>query len=546
MKALLKSTFGIVAAVMLLFAVMAAFVARNTSALMVEEAERTLGSVVSATTMRINVLMAGVETAVANQRWVVEEHLREPDYMYRITHRLVEDNEFIVGSAIAFEPDCFPDRGETYSPYSCADLSGAIRDFPLPYDYRDCKCEWYHEPKTLRRAHWCEPYYDEGGGEVLMCTYSMPLTNAQGKVYAVITSDISLAELQRYVAALRPYPDSYAVMTSGKGSPLVSPPVAADDGVETISIREQANNGWTVEVVCPVEKLLGGARQLVWRIVLFSLLGLVLIFLLAWFFSSRLQRSAALRERMEGELNAAHRIQADILPKDFPAFVYALLKPAREVGGDLYDFVRLGEKLYFIIGDASGKGVPAALFSFMAGTVFRMACGMGLGPGEILARINAALAHNNEMCMFVTAFVGALDLKTGELEFGCAGHNPPVVVWPDGRAEFLAVRRGPPTGAMPGVAFRLQRTTLEPGAKLVAYTDGVTEAEQAGHAQYGEARLIEFARACAKLGERETVCALLAEVEGFAAGAEQSDDITIMAIGMPGRSPDETTRGAAG
>lgn len=157
----------------------------------------------------------------------------------------------------------------------------------------------------------------------------------------------------------------------------------------------------------------------------------------------------------------------------------ATLNSAREVGGDLYDFLRKGSRLYFIIGDASGKGVPAALFSFVAGTVFRMSCRMDLNPGEIIERINEALVRNNATSMFVTVFVGVLDLGTGELSYGCAGHNPPVIIPPD-----------------------------------------------------GQARLLHFAEGCAEASVSDTAVGLLKAVDEFVDGAEQSDDIAILAIGL--------------
>ena len=537
MKAFLKSTFGLVIAVMALFAVIAVFVVTNTSNLMVAEATKTVRSVAKNTTGQIDQLMRGVETAVANQKWIIGEKLKDPDYMYRITRELVENNKYIVGSTVAFKSRYYPAKGHFYAPYTCIDTDGSFKCFQLGTTDNDYFTQgWYAEPMKLHKAIWSEPYFDEGGAKILMSTYSMPIEDTSTNVCAIFTADLSLEQLTEEVKAICPITNSYAVLRSAEGTEIVHPPenrtINNGDG-KSITICDQANNGWTVEIVCPIEEILRGSHQLMVRIGIFSVLGLGLIFFLSWFYTSRLQRAAAARERMEGELNTARNIQSDILPKDFPSNVHAVLRPAREVGGDLYDFVRQGDKLYFIIGDASGKGVPAALFSFMAGTVFRMACAMKLNPGEIVGRINAALAHNNEMCMFVTAFVGALDLKTGALEFGCAGHNPPVIIHPDGKADFLKVKRGPPTGAMSGIFFDLQTAQVEKGSKIVVYTDGVTEAERADHSQYGEDRLLSFASACAKFGVADTTKGLLAAVDCFVNGAEQSDDITIMTIGMP-------------
>ena len=537
MKTLLKSTFGIVTAVMVLFAVIALAVTRNTSSLMVEEATKTVRSIAKNTKGEIDRLMTGVETAVANQKWIIGERLRDPDYMYRITRELVENNRYIVGSAVAFTSGYYPSRGHFFSPYTCVDADGSLKCFQLGTEQNDYFTQgWYTEPMKLRRPIWSEPYFDAGGAKILMSTYSMPIEDSSTNICAIFTADLSLQELTERVAAICPITNSYAVMRTAQGAELVHPPahrtINNGDG-RSITICDQANNGWTVEIVCPIEEILRGSRQLMVRIGVFSVLGLGLIFLLSWFYTSRLQRDAALRERIEGELHTARKIQSDFLPKDFPSNVHAILRPAREVGGDLYDFVRHGDRLYFIIGDASGKGVPAALFSFMAGTVFRMACGLNLPVDEIVRRINEALVHNNEMSMFVTAYVGALDLVTGRLEACCAGHNAPVLVRPDGMVEFLPVKRRPPTGVMSGVAYAVQTTQVTPGSKLVIYTDGVTEAERADHAQFGEDRLLGFASTCAGSDVRTTASGLLRAVDGFVGDTEQSDDITIMAIGMP-------------
>ena len=537
MKSYLKSAFGNVTAVMALFAIIAVVVVRNTSDLMVEEARMRVQSIAKNTTTEIDRLMTGVETAVANQRWVIEEKLANPDYMYKITRELVANNSAIVGSTVAFRSKYYPDKGHFFAPYTCEDGMGGYKDFQLGTEQNDYFAQsWFVEPMKSGRPTWSEPYYDEGGGRVWMSTYSMPVRDGRMNLCAIFTADLSLQHLTETVKAICPIPNSYAVMRTASGAVLVRPPRdrrLGNGNGETITICEQAKNGWTVEIVCPIEEILRGSRQLMMRIGVFSVVGLSLIFLISWFYSSRLQRAAALRERMAGELSTARKIQADILPKDFPGNVYALLRPAREVGGDLYDFVRRGDKLYFIIGDASGKGVPAALIAFMAETVFRLGCSLELGLGEIVGRINEALVRNNEMSMFVTVFAGVLDVKSGGLEFCCAGHNAPIVIRPDGSADFLPVKRRPPTGVMPEVSYEPQTAQVEPGSKILVYTDGVTEAERANHAQYGNGRLLAYASSCAKHTVEETAKGLLASVDDYVAGAEQSDDITVLAIGLP-------------
>ena len=539
MKALLKSAFGSVAAVVLFFGVVTFFAVRSSKDMIVSQAEEAVRNLVKVTTGKIDRLMSDVETAVASQKWIIGEKLDEPDYMYKITRELVENNEYIYGSTVAFKPNHYKDKGHFFSPYTCRDEDGSLKCFQLGTKENDYFTQsWYVEPLKKRAPTWSEPYFDIGGGRVWMSTYSVPIWDSSTNICAIFTADLSLQQLMDYVSKIRPYENSYVIMKAGDkvlvGEKEEAAKRAGDYVGKVLNIENRADNGWSVEIGCPIEEIMRGPQQVVNRIIIFSALGLCLILGLTVFYNSRLQKSTMMRERMEGELNTARNIQSGVLPKDFPENVYAVLRPAREVGGDLYDFVKRGDRLYFIIGDASGKGVPAALFSFMAGTVFRMCCSMDLDPGEICGRINAALSHNNEMSMFVTAFVGALDLKTGELQFGCAGHNPPVIITSDGKAEFLAVRRGPPTGAVDGIYFPCQTAQIPRGAKIIVYTDGITEAERANHAQYGEERLLGFASACGPRDVRVTTQGLLSSVDCFADGAEQSDDITILTVGFKG------------
>ena len=537
MKALLKSAFGSVIAVVLFFAAVSFFSVRSSKKMIVTQAEEAVKNLVKTTTGKIDRLMSDVETAVASQKWIIGEKLGDPDYMYKITRELVENSPYIVGSTVAFEPGHYQSKGHFYAPYTCQEPDGSLKCFQLGNKDNDYFTQsWYADALKARKAIWSEPYFDEGGAKIMMSTYSMPIWDSATNICAIFTADLSLEQLMDYVAKIRPYENSYVIMKAGEKI-LVgeAEEQAKRSGAyvgKVLNIEDRADNGWTVEIGCPIEEIMRGPQKIINRITVFSALGLCLILGISVFYTSRLQKSTAMRERMAGELNTAKNIQSDILPQDFPENVYALLRPAREVGGDLYDFVKQGDTLYFVIGDASGKGVPAALFSFMAGTVFRMCCAMKLDPGEICGRINEALAHNNEMSMFVTAFVGALDTKTGELQFGCAGHNPPAIVTPDGKASFLTVRRGPPTGAMSGIRYQLQTVQIPSGAKIVVYTDGITEAERVNHAQYGEGRLLEFVATCGARDVRSTTQGLLSSVDCFVDGAEQSDDITIMTIGM--------------
>ena len=305
MKALHRSAFGIFAAVIVLFAALAVFVARRTSVMMTAEAERTVKSVVKETTARINQQLLAVETVTRNFAWVIGEHLEDPDCMYRITRKLVENNECIVGSAVAFAPDFYKEKGRLYAPYSCVSTNGQVESFLLPYDYS--VQEWYRVAKESGRARWCEPYFDEGGGGVMMCTFSVPLTNETGQVYAVLTADVSLSGMAEYISSICPYPQSYAVMTSSAGKYLVEPPQGRtlERDESAIAIREKADNGWVVAIVCPMENILKESRRLVAFVVLFAVIGLLIIIPISWTHITRLQRESVVREWVANKLETA-------------------------------------------------------------------------------------------------------------------------------------------------------------------------------------------------------------------------------------------------
>lgn len=248
------------------------------------------------------------------------------------------------------------------------------------------------------------------------------------------------------------------------------------------------------------------------------------------------------RERIGAELSVAFRIQSDILPAVFPAFpdrkdfdIYASMAPAREVGGDFYDFFLIDEsRLGLVIADVSGKGVPAALFMMIARTLIRNHVQSGEEPADALTAVNEQLCENNKENMFVTAWLGVLDLSSGQLKFANAGHNPPLFKHGDGEYEYMRVRAGLVLAGMEGIRYRQSSVQLSRGDRIFLYTDGVTEAESQNHIFYGEERLCDVLRGLTESAPEETVAAVDADVRRFAEGAEQVDDITMMCLEYTG------------
>ena len=239
-------------------------------------------------------------------------------------------------------------------------------------------------------------------------------------------------------------------------------------------------------------------------------------------------------ERMESELNVARNIQMGILKSDFPERLHALMVPAKEVGGDLYDFSVKNSKLYFAIGDVSGKGVPASLMMVVTRAVLRFIEDMNMPLDVSLERINDGVAESNSNDMFVTLFVARIDLVTGLMEFCNAGHNPIVIIPPDADPYFLNAKPNIAVGLFPSFKYEAESVALKPGTRIVAYTDGVTEAERADKSQFGNDRLLAWAtdpktRSFAT-SNSDVVKSLYDSVNAFANGNPPNDDVTIMSI----------------
>ncbi len=248
------------------------------------------------------------------------------------------------------------------------------------------------------------------------------------------------------------------------------------------------------------------------------------------------------RERMESELKIAHDIQMGILPKKFPPYpertefdIYATIKPAREIGGDFYDFFFVDdEHLCFVIADVSGKGIPAALFMALTKTLLKAKATMGLATDKIISRVNEDLCIGNDMSMFVTVFCGILNVKTGEVQYTNGGHNPPLLIKGSGDVAYLEKSGELLVGAMEEAQYTARTITFGPGDSLFLYTDGVTEAMNERNELFSEERLQKELSECQDKNVDHMVSEVMQKIEGFTGSAPQSDDITMMMITYKG------------
>lgn len=502
------------------------------------------------------------EAAVRNSVWIAQWCLNVPDSLIRVAQRVVEDNPVVVGSTVAVVPGYLKDH-PLFSPYVCEGPDGLEFKTLATEEYDYPSQEWFVKPLELQEGYWSEPYVDEGGGNILMTTYSLPIRDQEGEIAAILTADISLEWLTQMVGNIQVYPHAYSMILSREGQVVVSPVDNEDSehiarevikaNLQTggadgeFSVRKRAlsnlvfytsieNTGWIMSIVIPESVIYAGIRRIALMVSLLQVLGIMMIILIisSVFKNQReINEINAQKDRMEGELQVASNIQMSMVPKIFPPFpnrddldMSAFLVPAKEVGGDLYDFFIRDEKLHFCIGDVSGKGVPASLLMAVTRTQYRTLATHYDSPSRIVTSINDGMTDMNDNNMFVTFFCGILDLETGLLKYCNAGHNAPYILT-DAIRE-LDVKPNLPLGIMDGMVFEEQEVMMRYDDALFLYTDGLNEAENINHDQFGD----EGIRAV--LHTRRDADGHLKAMEkaviDFRGEADQSDDLTMLFI----------------
>ena len=269
---------------------------------------------------------------------------------------------------------------------------------------------------------------------------------------------------------------------------------------------------------------------------LMALLGIGVLALMLYHYArsdAKLREASQEQARINGELSAARSIQKEMLPKAFQDNIFGLLEPAREVGGDLFDFYRRDGKLFFCVGDVSGKGVPSAMLMSVIHSLFRVVSEKEESPSRILTVLNTQACRDNDTNMFVTFFVGCLDLYTGKFRYSNAGHDKPFLL--SGNVSVLPSKANLPLGVFPDTVYEEEFIELTPGSSIFLYTDGLTEAKNTQRKPFGKSRLEDALRLSlsSSLSPEQTVLTLRESVHEFIGGAPQSDDLTMLLIHYP-------------
>ena len=515
------------------------------------------------------------EAAVRNSIWVAQWCLENPDSLARIPQRVVSENPVVVGSTMALVPG-YSVKDSLFAPYAARDLeTGEIRMLSLAteeYDYPSQ--EWFTKPLELNDSYWSEPYFDENGGEMLMTTFSMPVKGSNGEVAAILTADISLDWLTELVGNIKVYPNAFNLVVSRSGQIMVCPvetlvmrttvdqfamesedyealnqvnramlsgrsgeiPVRYKGQTSHVYFSPVERTGWSLSIVLPEKELYSGVRQIGMIVKLLQLLGLAMLIVILRVATKNQAKYHSMneqKERMENELHIAREIQMAMIPKTFPPFperkdldLAASIIPAKEVGGDLYDFFIRDEKLFFCIGDVSGKGIPASLVMAVTRSLFRAMSAHEDSPAKIVASMNNSMSEANESCIFVTFFCGVLDLKAGQLHYCNAGHNPPMIL--TDAIRMLPVEPNVPLGILKEMVFIEQEMPFHYDDALFLYTDGLSEAENASQEQFGEARIEKALHG--KKHSEEHLENIQQRVSLFVGEAPQSDDLTMLFV----------------
>ena len=494
------------------------------------------------------------ETTMKENLWDIRRSIARPDSVSAALVRLIDDNPHVDGGCLAFVPYYYPSKGRIFEPYA-QKSDGAIVLSQIADEKHD-----YTQNKAFRQVLqtqcpvWSDPYY-YGPDSLGFTTYSYPIRDREGRLAAVCGLDMDLSWLGDTLNARQPYRTSFALLLTEEGELVAAPSEDRIPEADVLKVVDVVNGVlpesslpdlyirttklkkdpyWVLVQVHRKDEVLARMRRMRLNQMLFILLGLsILAFMINRYARNEKKLRVASEEqaRINGELAAARSIQQQMVPETFPPFVYGSLEPAKEVGGDIYDFFIRDGKLFFCIGDVTGKGVPSAILMSVAHSLFRMVARKEESPSLILEALNHEICSGNESNMFLTFFVGCLDLYSGVLTFGNAGHDKPFLI-SDG-FSLLQTKANLPLGVFPDTRFEEQSCVLSPGAILLLYTDGLTEAKNPGRQQFGRdgvAKVLEGFLAGGGDSLETLVTSLSEAAHNFAGEAPQSDDLTLLAV----------------
>ncbi|MFC1580571.1 SpoIIE family protein phosphatase [Thermodesulfobacteriota bacterium] len=636
-----KLTLLILSSMTVIFAVIFVYNFYKSSNILKEKIEENAKYLTLAKTNQIDTVLNSIEKIPEYVAFSLESFEYERSQIIELARNVVKNNPDIYGAGIAFAPYAYADQRKRFAPYCFWKSPGELDVMEVPYDY--FSWDWFQIPKELNRPVWSEPYFDEGAGNIIMATYSVPFyRNVKGgrQFMGVVTADISLERLQKIVESIQIEETGYGFLISKNGTFITHPVEELIMNQTIFSLAEEKkdrgkmtelesemmrklgrkmirglsdyetsfksvkthkecwlfyhpipSNSWSLGVLFPRDELLADIKFLKYFVLFLGISGFLVIYIvirliaetitrplralskatedigvgnldaelpviksqdevgrLSTSFASmqrslkeyieELKETTAAKERIESELKVARDIQMGILHKIFPPFpdredfdIFATIEPAKEVGGDLYDFFFLDDDhLCFAVGDVSGKGVPAALFMAVSKTLIMTKATQGLTSEAVLTRVNEDLSLDNPSMMFVTLFLGILNIRTGELEYCNGGHNPPYILRKNGDVELIEMTGGMALGIIEDFFYQSKKVQIEDGDAIFLFTDGVTEATNTDEELFSEERLEKDLAELYEKPIHELINEVMVRIKAFAQGMPQADDITMMVL----------------
>lgn len=503
--------------------------------------------------------------------------------VFDILNTFLDANPHICGVAIGFEPFLYKEtKGEYGFAAYVTNVSGKNENISLGeiHDFREK--EWYKQAAAQNKPYWSKAFRETLKGKVVTC-FSLPLHGLGNRLIGVLAIDIDTEVFRKECLKISPFPNAEVALVDHEFNLVAHPDTTnilqnvadvveyknytADDSMKANMLDHKSGsfvvnkgeleslfffapikrNGWTVSIECPKDDVYAGVERMKRDTTFIAVLCIIFMVICFIFLFRRFQKMNMVKAGMESELKIASGIQMGMIPKLYPAFpdrddldVCGFLKPAKDVGGDLYDYFIRDEKLFFCVGDVSGKGVPASLFMTVIRSLFRNNSLHVNDPAEIVSSLNTALSEGNVHNMFCTLFTGVLDLRTGHLDYCNAGHNAPIVRRiKDGKPNvyYTKPQINLAVGVFEGFPYVKEETQLMPGEAIFMYTDGVTEAENIHKKLFGEEATLKTlaeARAHNMKSAKDFIEYVHQALVKYARGAEQSDDITMLVVEYKG------------
>ena len=554
----------------------------STYDLLEEQLEKRAESELTLKAILIKGALNSAEDILENHVWDIQRSLHNPDSIYHAVRRLVEKNRYVCGGSMAFQPYYYQEKGELFEPYAHVVNEDSIVLSQIASPHHDyTKYDFYQQVIKTGKPQWAEPYVDNEGAQRVVTSYLMAIRDEKDSLAGAVCIDVSLEWLSDTIEKKHVYPSSFNLLLTEDGKTIVQPSeeraskstsdyiasLINDSTVERqlsrsgrskmLRFKYDGQKGtvfyanmkgqphWQMVVVCHDNEVYGALNKLRLYIGLLMLTAFgVLLFMIGNFVRKerQLNKKNLEQERLGSELRIANDIQQAMINIEDPSLaktkdlnVWGVLLPAKEVGGDLYNAFLRDDKLFFCIGDVSGKGVPSALIMAVIKSLFRNIASRENNPAHIMTQLNEMACRNNKQNIFVTLFVGVLDLPSGHLRYCNAGHELPVILrknLEEGIMDCQVLNAKPnlPIGLFDDFEYEMQKTTLQGGSALFLYTDGLTEGRNLKNEQYGRERMMDALAACDTIESKPLVDYMVSQHGAFVQSAEQGDDLTLLVL----------------